>query len=138
MARIYGHPTAGTIERIDRNEAATARYGAPAPGLVALDLDEDTNAALVEDLHANRRAYRLAGGALTKAGQAVAIAPADADTVAGREVGDRRQVAELLADLAAARDSLDGAANLAAIRPVLKLILRALRAILVRLSRSGA
>jgi hypothetical protein len=71
---------------------------APTVPAATLDVDTETNAALVADVVANAAAYRLAAGVLTKNGAAVTI------NAPGRAVRDREFAMEKLAELEADRD----------------------------------
>lgn len=118
MATIWAQSD-GTVIHLDLPERSALLVNPPADAanLQRLDFDGDTNGALVDmlvrELDQWSTKYRLASGALTRAGVAVPIA---ADGPAARD-------AKLMAQIRALLDS-DTAPTAAQLRVILRYILR--------------
>lgn len=124
---------AGAIVRAVLSDLDAARYPDPPPGTAAtLVADPDTNAALVADLYRSTDPYRLAGGALQKNGQPVAINPDDPARVerqaAAADLAAQYQAALTRLDaIIAAGSSLTAAQTRDAVVDVARIVRRALR-----------
>jgi hypothetical protein len=134
--RLYANADGGLLRATPGVEvgAPTTRLWPPFAGTVeTLDFDDDTNGPLVEALVANTAPYRLSGGALTKDGTPVTIAPP------GRFIQDRDQIQQALGQLDTFLESLDGGTNLTAaqVQQAIKFLLRFARYVLRWIVRRG-
>ena len=74
MAKVYANGS-GALLRLSANEQQEDLHGgAPAGTTATLAFDEETNAALVQDIIDHFSAYTIVSGALQKNGSPVAIA----------------------------------------------------------------
>ncbi len=73
MAKIYANAS-GAILRLVRNAEEEAAFGAPAATAFTLELDEQTNASVLDNFFADSNAYSMPLGVLTRSGVPVPIA----------------------------------------------------------------
>lgn len=79
MAKVYAS-AAGAIIRFLATEAEEREYPDPPPGAtIAVDFDEDTNAAVVAGLQSAPLEHDAVGGVLRRNGAAVTLAPPSAE-----------------------------------------------------------